>query len=114
LSAGTIIGIDHQLPRDDGGAAAGAIAGRRLGRLKLRAILGRVQRLCDAGGWLLFLTILGCAGCMTVKPYQREFLAQPGMSFGADAQNESLQHMLESREASFGGYGASGGGCGCN
>jgi hypothetical protein len=31
-------------------------------------------------------------------------------SVSADAD----QHVLESREASFGGYGASGGGCGCN
>jgi hypothetical protein len=63
---------------------------------------------------LLLATIIGCAACTTVKTYERELLAQPGMSFAADAQNESIQHVLESREASFGGYGASGGGCGCN
>lgn len=64
--------------------------------------------------WLVIATILGCAACTTVKTYERELLAQPGMSFTADAQNESIQHALESREASFGGYGSSGGGCGCN
>jgi hypothetical protein len=58
--------------------------------------------------------LLGSAGCVTVKPYERELLAQPGMSFVPDSRNETVQHALESREASFGGYGASGGGCGCN
>jgi hypothetical protein len=53
------------------------------------------------------------AGCAAVKPYQRELLAQPGMSFDP-AATEAEQHMLESREASFGGYGSTGGGCGCN
>jgi len=64
---------------------------------------------------LLLLPIaLALGACVTVKPYERELLAQPGMSFGNDPQAESDQHALESREASFGGYGGSGGGCGCN
>jgi hypothetical protein len=53
------------------------------------------------------------AACVAVKPYERELLAQPGMSFDA-ASSGSEQHVFESREGSFGGYGASGGGCGCN
>ena len=60
---------------------------------------------------LLFVAPL--TACVSVKPYERELLAQPGMSFDSTAP-EVDQHMLESREASFGGYGASGGGCGCN
>jgi hypothetical protein len=53
------------------------------------------------------------AGCVTVKPYEREALSQPGMSFDASSTDMD-QHALESREGSFGGYGSSGGGCGCN
>ncbi len=65
---------------------------------------------------LLFAVLaLSASACIApVKPYERELLAQPGMAFQADAHATSDQHMLESREASFGGYGASGGGCGCN
>jgi hypothetical protein len=59
----------------------------------------------------LLLFALSAGACVGVKPYERELLAQPGMSFdGAEAQ----QHAFESREAAFGGYGAAAGGCGCN
>jgi hypothetical protein len=61
----------------------------------------------------LLLLFAPLAACVSVKPYERELLAQPGMSFES-ASNGNEQHMLESREGSFGGYGASGGGCGCN
>jgi hypothetical protein len=64
--------------------------------------------------WLaLALLFAPLTACVTVKPYERELLAQPGMSFDS-ASADVEQHALESREASFGGYGASGGGCGCN
>jgi len=52
--------------------------------------------------------------CTTVKPYQRELLAQPGMSLDPTPESDADQHMLQSREGSFGGYGSAGGGCGCN
>ena len=60
---------------------------------------------------IAFLLLLA-AGC--VKPYERELLAQPGMSFQPSPDVEAQQHKLESREASFGGFGSAGGGCGCN
>jgi len=66
---------------------------------------------------LLLLLVLGCgaaSGCAAVKPWERESLAQPGMTLGADASARAEQHMLESREASAGGFGGGGGGCGCN
>jgi starvation-inducible outer membrane lipoprotein len=65
-------------------------------------------------GFLIGCMFLGLSGCVAVKPYERELLAQPGMSLASGVSVESQQHMLESREASFGGYGSSGGGCGCN
>jgi hypothetical protein len=63
---------------------------------------------------LVVAALLGCGACTTVKSYDRELLAQPGMTFTAGQPGESMQHAYESREGSFGGYGASGGGCGCN
>jgi hypothetical protein len=63
--------------------------------------------------WLLLASVV-FGGCAAVKPYERELLAQPGMKMTATRDTDGEQHMLESREASIGGYGASGGGCGCN
>ena len=57
---------------------------------------------------------LAFGGCAAVKPWQREILAQPGMTLDPSASAAAEQHMLESREASVGGFGGAGGGCGCN
>jgi hypothetical protein len=54
------------------------------------------------------------AGCAPVKSYQRELLALPAMSLQPTDEVAAEQHMLQAREASSGGYGAAGGGCGCN
>jgi Domain of unknown function (DUF4266) len=62
--------------------------------------------------FLLSSAVVG--GCATVKPWERESLAQPGMSLDANSSAAAEQHMLESREASIGGFGGAGGGCGCN
>lgn len=54
-------------------------------------------------------------GCAGAKPWQRETLADPRMRFGADPDAEILeQHVYQYREGSVGGYGGTGGGCGCN
>jgi hypothetical protein len=65
---------------------------------------------------VLFLVLVAGAagGCSTVKPWQRELLAQPGMRLDPTPDARAEQHMLESREASAGGFGGGGGGCGCN
>ncbi len=55
------------------------------------------------------------AGCVRVKPYERELLAKPTMTFQPDPHEDVLDnHMLEAREGAAGGYGSAGGGCGCN
>ncbi len=55
------------------------------------------------------------AGCVRVKPYERELLAKPIMTFQPDPHEDVLDlHMLEAREGAVGGYGSAGGGCGCN
>ena len=62
---------------------------------------------------------LGSNGCAmskwTVRPHQRELLADRIMKLDADAQEQAAeQHILENREGAAGGNGTSGGGCGCN
>jgi hypothetical protein len=53
--------------------------------------------------------------CVHVRPRQRETLAHRNMTFAPDPAEDELDlHMQESREGSSGGYGSSGGGCGCN
>lgn len=50
-----------------------------------------------------------------VKPYERQYLADPIMSFGRDPiANGFRNHVYESREGARGASGATGGGCGCN
>ena len=62
---------------------------------------------------ILFVSL--ASGCATVKPWQREALADPIMQPGrypmAAAQ---LDHVYFSREAASGGTSVGGGGCGCN
>ena len=63
-------------------------------------------------GLLVVLAVTGCAG---VKPYEREMLADPLMSFARDPISERyLQHVYEVREGARGAGVAQGGGCGCN
>ncbi|MFZ5724606.1 MAG: DUF4266 domain-containing protein [Pseudomonadota bacterium] len=57
------------------------------------------------------------AGCssMGVEPWERDVLARPEMNFGHDAVARGLDdHIYFSKEASSGGRGFGGGGCGCN
>jgi hypothetical protein len=50
-----------------------------------------------------------------VKPYEREHLADPIMSFTPNpVSNTYLEHVYESREGARGATGGVGGGCGCN
>jgi hypothetical protein len=64
---------------------------------------------------LICVALLGSAGCARVKPYQREYLSERMMTPGAEgAEDRFRQHWQFSREGSEGGFGATGGGCGCN
>ena len=50
-----------------------------------------------------------------VKPYERDRLADPIMSFDRDPVSSSYSHhVYESREGARGALGSAGGGCGCN
>ena len=63
---------------------------------------------------LLLLAAVGGTGCATVHPWQRGTLADSCMIFDADANAVAyMTHWQEAREASMGGFGVQGGGCGC-
>jgi hypothetical protein len=62
---------------------------------------------------------MGGGGCAvskwTVKPHQRELLADRIMQLDAEGQERAAEeHILSNREGAVGGTGTSGGGCGCN
>lgn len=64
---------------------------------------------------LLAMLLTGCATLERVQPWEREVLADPIMQLEPDPQEAALdEHILSTREGSAGGYGAAGGGCGCN
>ena len=64
------------------------------------------------------VAVLLCTACSPepwVKPYEREFLADPIMSFARDPiSDKHRQHVFEVREGARGASGSAGGGCGCN
>jgi len=70
-------------------------------------------------GATLLVAILLLAGCSGiepwVKPYERDRLADPIMSFDRNPVSGSyIDHVHEAREGARGASGSSGGGCGCN
>jgi hypothetical protein len=55
------------------------------------------------------------SGCVTVQPWQRGTLAREDMQPGGEPALASFDdHTYFSKEASSGGRGFGGGGCGCN
>jgi hypothetical protein len=61
----------------------------------------------------LFLAVF--SGCVTVEPYQKGNLADYTMRSDRDELASVMtSHIQFSREASTGGEGVGGGGCGCN
>lgn len=62
---------------------------------------------------LLLATL--AAGCVRVRPHEREDLARRTMTQDRTAGERRFnQHATESREGAAGGTGEPGGGCGCN
>jgi hypothetical protein len=67
------------------------------------------------------LAAIGCCvlgGCSIepwVKPYERDHMADPIMSFDRNPVSSSYtDHVYEAREGARGASGSAGGGCGCN
>ena len=69
-----------------------------------------------AGLVVASLLLAGCTGVEPwVKPYERDRLADPIMSFDRNPVSESyIDHVHEAREGARGASGSAGGGCGCN
>ena len=66
---------------------------------------------------LALATLLAFSGCsnLGVQPWERDVLARPEMSLDADPLDAAIDdHIYFSKEASSGGRGFGGGGCGCN
>jgi hypothetical protein len=58
---------------------------------------------------------LASSACATVRPEQRQLLADPMMQFkGGERDERAKEHVLEYREGAIGGGSVKGGGCGCN
>ena len=68
-------------------------------------------------GFIVATTLIGMAGCssMGVEPWERDVLAKDEMQLLSDPLEASIDdHIYFSKEASSGGRGFGGGGCGCN
>ncbi len=67
--------------------------------------------------WLIVCALLLSSGCSSlgVKPWERNILARDDMLMDADSLDLAFdEHIYFSKEASSGGQGFAGGGCGCN
>jgi hypothetical protein len=65
------------------------------------------------------LCVLALSACGNiepwVKPYERQNLADPVMSFDLNPVSSAyMDHVYEAREGARGALGGAGGGCGCN
>lgn len=65
------------------------------------------------------LALLALSACGNiepwVKPYERQALADPIMSFDLNPVSSAyMDHVYEAREGARGALGSAGGGCGCN
>lgn len=62
----------------------------------------------------VLLTLLAGA-CVTVRPQDKELLADPAMTYGSGGTAQiHEEHVLSNREGAAGAGQTVGGGCGCN
>lgn len=67
------------------------------------------------GPLMLIVFSLSACSSLGVKPWQRDILSKPEMTFGDNSMDAAFDdHIYFSKEASSGGRSFSGGGCGCN
>jgi hypothetical protein len=65
--------------------------------------------------WIFTSLLLANCATLGVEPWERDLLSEEEMIFGSDSVELGYeQHTYFSKEASSGGNGFSGGGCGCN
>lgn len=88
-------------------------------------MLNKIKTTCMALSLAsLFISVSACSSLRLpslpdvepwVAPYEREYLADPIMSFNKDPlSNKYRQHVFNTREGARGAGYAHGGGCGCN
>jgi hypothetical protein len=66
-------------------------------------------------GIVAFVVLAGGCSTMGVEPWERDILAKEEMQLTADPVEAAIDdHIYFSKEASSGGRGFGGGGCGCN
>ena len=66
-------------------------------------------------GMLLLGVLTSCTSVEEVAPWDRGYLAEAGMQWEMSSREAKLEgHVYTSKEASSGGSGSAGGGCGCN
>lgn len=65
----------------------------------------------------ILLAAMVCAGCSSIgpRPWEKDLMARPEMQLDPYPLRTAAQdHIYFSKEASSGGRGFAGGGCGCN
>lgn len=63
---------------------------------------------------LCVVCLFSLAACETVQPWERGTLAKPEMQLSKGLNSSLYDQVYDSKEASSGGSGAAGAGCGCN
>ena len=64
---------------------------------------------------VLAAVCVASTGCAGVRPWQRSVLARDDMQIVSEPLDSAIdEHIYFSKEASSGGQGFGGGGCGCN
>lgn len=72
------------------------------------------RRLVTAAFSLAAPALLAISACATVRPYEKEHLADPIMTSAAETSARMREmKWLDAREGSTGGVGGAGGGCAC-
>ncbi len=82
--------------------------------MSLRRIPQRVRLFLRGTAAVLFVAG-ACAGCTSVKPYQKAYLNDAEMALSARKSERSENSFQSYREGAAGANGGkTGGGCGCN
>lgn len=65
--------------------------------------------------WLACCLTVAASACVTVRPQDKELLADPAMTYGSGGTAQAHEeHVLSNREGAAGAGQTVGGGCGCN
>jgi hypothetical protein len=64
---------------------------------------------------IIFICAAACSACVAPKPWDKDLMARHEMQVDPyPLQTAADEHVYFSKEASSGGRGFAGGGCGCN